>query len=101
MDLSENLCNMLGFNKKKMTSKYGEVLLKQGEKEAELKKQGVEVNLEDPDTDMLHTAEKPYELSGGYHSLFVYSDIVSPSFVGDSFTQLLRLVEIPSNYKFG
>ena len=40
-------------------------------------------------------------VSGGCHSLFIYSDIVSPSFVSDSYTQLLRLVEIPNNYKFG
>jgi len=47
------------------------------------------------------TADSPYDLSGGYHSLFVYCNVVHPSFVGDSYTQLLRIVEIPSERKFG
>ena len=49
----------------------------------------------------IYKAEQPYDLSGGYHSLFVYCNIVKPSYVGNSFTQLLRLVEIPSDKKFG
>ncbi len=44
---------------------------------------------------------RPYNIWAGYQSLFVYSDIVSPSFVGDSYTQLLRLVEIPNEARFG
>ena len=51
--------------------------------------------------EQLYIAEKPYELSGGTHGLFVYCDIVKPSFVGDSYTQLLRLVQVPSGIKFG
>jgi hypothetical protein len=88
-----------------MNSKYAQKLLAYGEKEREYQIQGISKDnfiFDDPeDDDMIYTAEKPYELSGGYHSLFVYSDIVSPSFVGDSYTQLLRLIEIPSSYKFG
>ena len=104
LELSDNLCNILGFNKKYMISKNAENLLKQSEIENKLLKKGVPVIFDEPDDNfpmLVYTAEKPCELSGGYHSLFVYSDIVSPSFVGDSYTQLLRLVEIPSNYKFG
>jgi hypothetical protein len=36
----------------------------------------------------LTTAEQPYDLSGGYHSLFVYCNIVKPSYVGNTYTQL-------------
>lgn len=43
----------------------------------------------------------PVEISGGYHSLFVYSDIVYPSFIGDACTQILRVVEVPRKAKFG
>jgi hypothetical protein len=43
----------------------------------------------------------PVEISGGYHSLFVYSDIVYPSYIGDTCTQILRVVEIPRKAKFG
>lgn len=43
----------------------------------------------------------PVEISGGFHSLFLYTDIVYPSLVGDTFANLLRVVEIPRKYKFG
>ncbi len=43
----------------------------------------------------------PVEISGGYHALYLYSDVVYPSLVGDSFSQLLRVVEVPRRYKFG
>jgi hypothetical protein len=41
------------------------------------------------------------ELNAGTHSIFVYSDIVEHNFVGDTFAQLLRLVEVPVNANFG
>ena len=43
---------------------------------------------------------RPVEISGGFHSLFVYCDIVRPNFVGDSFSSLLKVVEVPSKSKF-
>ena len=43
----------------------------------------------------------PVEINGGYHSLYLYTDIVYPSLVGDSFAQLLRVIEVPRKYKFG
>ena len=43
----------------------------------------------------------PVEITGGYHSLYFYTDIVSPSLVGDSFSQLLRVIEVPRKHKFG
>ena len=43
----------------------------------------------------------PVEISGGYHSLYLYTDVVYPSLVGDSFAQLLRVIEVPRKYKFG
>ena len=43
----------------------------------------------------------PVEISGGYHALYLYTDIVYPSLVGDSFAQLLRVIEVPRKYKFG
>ena len=49
----------------------------------------------------LFLSEQPYDLSSGYHSLFVYCNIVKPSYVGNTYTQLLRLVEIPSDKNFG
>jgi len=105
IQFSENLCNILGINLKHMKSKYVDKLMKYGEIENEYKKNQLstaDIIYTEPDDDTLtYIGDKPYEISAGYHSLFVYSDIVSPSFVGDSYTQLLRLVEIPSNSKFG
>jgi hypothetical protein len=51
-------------------------------------------------TDRL-SAFHPVEISGGYHSLYVYSDIVYPSYIGDTCTQILRVVEVPHKAKFG
>lgn len=56
-----------------------------------------------PDTsaDEIFTANRPYDLTGGIHSLFVYCDIVDYSIVGDSRVQLLRLAHIPADSSFG
>jgi hypothetical protein len=41
------------------------------------------------------------ELNAGLHTLYIYSDIVEHNFVGDSFAQLLRLAEVPTDSKYG
>lgn len=46
-------------------------------------------------------AYHPVEIAGGFHSLFLYSDIVYPSFVGDTCANIIRVVEVPRKYKFG
>jgi len=46
-------------------------------------------------------AYHPVEITGGYHSLFVYSDVIYPTLIGDTCAPLLRVVEIPQNSKFG
>lgn len=46
-------------------------------------------------------AKRCYDMSGGIHSLYVYSDVVDYSHVGDTKCQLLRVVEIPSNSRYG
>jgi hypothetical protein len=45
-------------------------------------------------------AYHPVEISGGYHSLLVYTDIVYPSLIGDVCAQILRLVEVPRKSRF-
>lgn len=42
-----------------------------------------------------------FEMSGGIRLLLVYSDIVRPVRVGDSFAPLLRIVDVPNGIKFG
>ena len=44
---------------------------------------------------------RPFDETGGIHSLFVYSDIIKHNLVGSSYSQLLRVVEIPSATAFG
>lgn len=46
-------------------------------------------------------ATRSYDLTGGIHSLFVYSDVVDYSIVGDTRAQLLRMAHIPANSLFG
>ena len=45
-------------------------------------------------------AYHPVEITGGIHSLYVYTDIVYPSSNGDGCSPILRTVEIPPQYKF-
>ena len=52
-------------------------------------------------SDKKYQGRRCAELNAGCHSLFIYSNIVEHSFVGDSFAQLLRISEVPNNYKFG
>lgn len=42
-----------------------------------------------------------YGLNAGIHALYLYSNIVEPQFVGNTYAQLLATVAIPSTLKFG
>jgi hypothetical protein len=46
-------------------------------------------------------AYNAYDMNAGIHSLYIYCDIIEPSFVGDTYAQLLRVVEIPHHIPFG
>jgi hypothetical protein len=46
-------------------------------------------------------AANAIDIDAGIHSLFVYCDIIKPSFVGDSYSKLLRVVKIPQQLTFG
>ena len=100
---TQEICQMLGFDYSKMISYYGQQMLAYGQIESKENPTGlVEFVHKPPKPDMKkYKPQYPYDLSGGYHSLFVYCDIVKPSYVGDSYTQLLRLVQIPGNHKYG
>ena len=51
--------------------------------------------------DEVYEANRAYDLTGGTNSLFVYSDIVDYSVVGDTKAQLLRMVHVPASSAFG
>jgi hypothetical protein len=43
---------------------------------------------------------QPVDLSSRFHALFVYCDLVRPSIVGDTYSKLLKTVEVPYEAKF-
>jgi hypothetical protein len=47
------------------------------------------------------TSSKRTEPKGGRYSLFVYTDIIRGVHVGDTMSNLLRIVDIPNNVKYG
>jgi hypothetical protein len=97
---TDELCLMLGLDKVKMDNI-------KDEKMTFYQNALANTDLTDLLTTELTESEKwifgdhPYDISGGNYSLFVYSDIVKPTHVGDSFTQFLGLVEIPNDIAFG
>ena len=103
LQLPFELCQILGFDKKAMDKYNGNMLIKYSQEVSNLpaNQRANYVHPMHTDTEQTYIAERPFELSGGTHGLFVYCDIVKPSFVGDSYTQLLRLVQVPSGIKFG
>src|SRR5258708_2359198 len=89
-----------------MTEKYGNILIAQAGLESEhLKQIPKPTTPYDPtpltEKELYYLANSPYDVSGGIHSIMVYSNIIKPSFVGDSYTQLLRVIEIPKDAKYG
>ena len=101
-EFSKSICFILGINKESLDSLAGTKLI---EYSAELNNIPVEQrstwNPSQRPKDFRINGDKPIHLQNIYHSLYVYCDIIKPSLVGDSFTQLLRFVEIPPNYNYG
>lgn len=97
---TEEICLMLGFDKvkmeeiknKKMTD-YQNSFLHSDLADFQL--------IKPSEKEKWFDGDHPYDISGGHYSLFVYSDIVKPTHVGDSFTQFLGMVEIPNDIAFG
>ncbi len=100
---TEELCDILGFKKRVMDTWYNVIVQDYNAEYWEKFNEGIkDYQYGEPKFEQIYgIARYPYELSGGTHSLYVYSDIVKPSFVGDSYSQLLRLIEIPPTAKFG
>lgn len=99
----EYLAEKLGFNHnsydKRVTSKmkeYNAIEYKSGRWSS-----SDVVKIPPTEYEKTYNAERPIELNAGCQSLFVYSNIVKPTIVGDIFTPILRLVEVPTNAKFG
>ena len=105
IQMSHQLCRMLGYDIESMdinTSEKLNTYQKTYDKiVSQSKKKRFTPKLLVKRNDEILWGRSPYELFSSFHSLFVYCDIIKPSYVGDSFTQLLRFVEIPPNAQFG
>lgn len=91
LDLSAEIKSMLGLNYNYKTIEY--VSEEPGnETEIEIK----EIRIKGEVDSFRH-----YDLQAGIRSIFLYSNIVSNSIVGSSYTSLLKVVPIPAEKKFG
>ncbi len=50
---------------------------------------------------MGRTAPHLFDLKAGIHALMIYSDLVQPSIVGNTYSQFLRSVQVDNSSKFG
>lgn len=49
---------------------------------------------------LVQNGVRPYQIRGGLHSLYVYTNIVEPSHVGDSYVNLLRTITVDHSTEF-
>ena len=52
-------------------------------------------------SDLPYEGDRPVEISAGFHSLYVYCDIVHPQIIGNKKARLLRAVAVPRDVQFG
>lgn len=45
-------------------------------------------------------ATHTYDITVGYHSLYLYSDIIEPIMVGNNIVPLLKIIDLPSNINY-
>ena len=47
-----------------------------------------------------YIAESNFDIKAGFHTIFVYCDIIKPHLVGDTQTNLLKYIQVPNNAKY-
>ena len=104
---SENLNQILGINKESFDNMSDTILLGYGTQAALAKK--LSGNIDNDEYDYIpmsepngnvYLSQDNVNISGGLNTLYCYCDLVLPSYVGDSLTQLLKVIEIPSDSDF-
>jgi hypothetical protein len=91
--LDPELRNMLGFGDEYFDQQYAYThITTHGEEHVQVLEKDIKGSFD---------AFNAYDMNAGIHSLYVYCDIIEPSFVGDTYAQLLRVVEIPNSVPFG
>ena len=100
--MSDHLCKILGFDKASLDDKmyytheaYHNALKSKSEAQRKIFKPSHVAK------DKVIWAKNEYELKADFNSLFVYSNIVKDSYIGENLRPLLRFVEIPCKAKFG
>ena len=104
--MSENLCKVLGFDKRAMDN-YKSEKQEQYRHDWEsltISQQFhaiVDYHTKKPnEADYSYVAEAPYNMLPTFSTIYLYCDLVKHNFVGDSFSQLMRIVEVPPKSKF-
>ena len=104
--LSDNLATVLGFDNQRMDA-Y--ITKKHNEYRAEWESLTLSqkwnsfytFHVKEPEeSDYTYISDNPYNILPTFSTLYVYCDLVKHNFVGDSYTQLMRIVEVPPNSKF-
>ena len=104
--MSENLCKVLGFDKYSMDNYLGKKhtqYMNEWESLTTSQKFNAlpDYHTKKPnESDFTYVAENPYNILPSFSTLYLYCDLVKHNFVGDSFTQLIRIVEVPPKSKF-
>ena len=98
--ISYNLARILGISKSEM-DEISNHIITMVYYDYEYTRKNKDLNEYDFEIPEEIKAENLYDISGGFHTIFVYCDIIKANFVGDSKTQLLRFVEIPYNFGYG
>ena len=104
--MSDNLCKVLGFDKHTLDN-YIYQKHNQYRHEWDSIPIREQFNLiptwepkEPNQSEYIYISENPYNILPTFSTLYVYCDLVKHNFVGDSFTQLMRIVEVPPSSKF-
>ena len=109
LKMSDNLTRILGFDKNKLDDfiemkheKYRNKM-RTWYKEPQANFEWLETTMQEAPTkeETIYKAEEPYNLKDDFFNIYAYCNLVKHNFVGDSITQLLRIVEVPpqSNYR--
>ena len=107
LEMSENLCKILGINKKQYDDITQSILLPYILEMSY--KTGIEGISKSDFTPVLgvfkdqieYEGDDSFDIACGFRTIFVYCDIIKQNYVGDTLTQLLKFVQVPNNIDYG
>ena len=108
LKMSDNLTRIFGFDKNKLDNfieskhKIYRHKMKTWYIGKKVDFSWLDTTLQDPPIkeELIYIAEEPYNLKDDFDNIYLYCNLVKHNFVGDSITQLLRLIEIPPDSKY-